>query len=118
VQTIIKSLARSFFHLAREHSRVKHLCHNQETSKTARKARKECHKNIYAFSKKLLDGTDSNQLPRFRKEDAEDAEEFFSAAYCSESLRTLSTQSGCCPHQHQNISLIVVTSHSERSRVL
>ena len=34
----IKSLARSFFHLVREHSRVKRLCHNQETSKTARKA--------------------------------------------------------------------------------
>ena len=37
---------------------------------------------LHAFSKKLLDGTDSNQLPKFNKEDAE---EFFSEAYCSES---------------------------------
>ena len=73
-----RSLAKAFFRLVREHSRVKRAVCNHNKHTTQRKARQECHQNIFRFAKQLLDDEGSACPPQFSKEAAED---FFRAAY-------------------------------------
>ena len=79
--TTIKELATSFFQLVREHSTTKRQVRNQGKRSSGKKARQMCHRNIWEFSKQLLDdecGSDTS--PQFNKSEAE---AFFRETYSS-----------------------------------
>ena len=75
----IQPLARKFFELVREHSRLKSLSTRSKCRAQARSARHSCHHHFWRFSRQLLnDNSTSDVAPQFTQEEACD---YFTEVY-------------------------------------
>ena len=67
----IQQLARKFFDLVREHSRVKRSSITTQQRANSRKVRHHCHRHFWKFAKELLDDKSSSQVvPSFTEAQA------------------------------------------------
>ena len=81
-QEQISSIAQKFFNSVRSHNKLKRAHSQSQCKAECRTARHQCHKNLWKFTKKLLDGDGVSDIqPTFSEAEATS---FFTSVYHSE----------------------------------
>ena len=75
----VKLLAREFHQLVQKHSSLARKARKAEAMMSAKRQRKECHRDLHKFARKILEDDDCASIqPTFGKEEAES---FFTSTY-------------------------------------
>ena len=75
----VRLLAQEFHQLVRKHSRLAKKARKADAKMSAKKQRKECHRDLHKFARKILEEDDYASIqPTFGKEEAES---FFASTY-------------------------------------